>query len=79
MKTFKEYLSEKVVKSVVVGYLDHQLHDHGYGYQVRIYDKNTKQLKHSDMTKNSLEKGLASLEDNVSYSEKQLKVKREPE
>ena len=74
MKKFKEVINEaKVVKSVKVGGFDHQLHDHGYGYQVRIY--NNGQLHHSDMTKNTLEKGLESLDSNVENTKKQLRVK----
>jgi hypothetical protein len=74
MKKFSEVIKEsKVVKSVKVGDFDHQLHDHGHGYQVRIYNKG--QLHHSDMTKNSLEKGLASLDDNVEQTKKQLRIK----
>jgi hypothetical protein len=74
MKTFSRYLNEsKVVKSVKVGNFDHQLHDHGYGYQVRIY--NNGELYHSDMTKNTLEKGLASLDSNVANTKKQLRIK----
>ena len=74
MKSFSYFINEsKVVKSIKVGDFDHQLHDHGYGYQVRIYNKG--QLHHSDMTKNSLEKGLSSLDDNVEHTKKQLSIK----
>lgn len=74
IKSFAEYISEsKIVKSVKVGDFDHQLHDHGYGYQVRIYNKD--KLHHTDMTKNSLDKGLASLDSSVEYTKKQLNIK----
>lgn len=74
IKSFAEHISEsKIVKSVKVGDFDHQLHDHGYGYQVRIYNKD--KLHHTDMTKNSLDKGLASLDSNVEHTKKQLNIK----
>lgn len=74
IRPFSEYINEsKVVKSIKVGDFDHQLHDHGYGYQVRIYNKD--KLHHSDMTKNTLEKGLDSLESNVNHTKKQIGIK----
>lgn len=73
MKNFKQFISEKVVKSVKVGDFDHQLHDLGYGYQVRIYNKD--KLHHTDITKNTLQKGHDSLEQNVSYTKKQMNIK----
>lgn len=74
IKPFSNFIGEaKIVKSIKVGDFDHQLHDLGYGYQVRIYNKG--ELYHTDMTKNSLEKGTASLEDNVAHTKKQMNVK----
>lgn len=76
MKTFRDYLQEsKVVKSVKVGDFDHQLHNHGYGYQVRVYNKG--HLHHTDMTKNTLEKGMESLDINVQHTRKQLRLENE--
>jgi len=73
-KSFTEYINEsKIVKSIKVGDFDHQLHDHGYGYQVRIYNKG--KLHHSDMTKNTLDKGMDSLHSNVEHTKKQLNIK----
>ena len=74
MKSFKKFImTENVIKSVKVGDFDHQLHDLGYGYQVRIYNKD--KLHHTSLTKNSLEKGHNSLEDNVNHTKKQLNIK----
>jgi len=73
MKNFKQFISEKVVKSVKVGDFDHQLHDLGWGYQVRIYNKDI--LHHTDLTKNTLQKGHDSLEQSVSYTKKQMNIK----
>lgn len=62
-----------VVKSVKVGNFRHDLVDHGYGWQVRIY--NGDELYHTGLSKNSEQKGLASLDDAVSYTKKQLNIK----
>ncbi len=67
----------KVIKSIPVGGFNHQLVDHGYGYQVRIY--NGDELYHTGQNKNTLEKGLDDLESSVSYTEKQTRQKRHSE
>lgn len=73
MKTFKE-LRESVIRSEKVGGFTHELHKSPFGYQVRIYNNNG-ELYHSDMTKNTEEKGHESFEDNVAHMKKQLRIK----
>ena len=72
-KSFKQFIQEGIIKSVKVGDFDHQLHDLGYGYQVRVYNKD--KLHHTDMNKNTLEKGHDSLKSNVEHTKKQLNIK----
>ena len=72
MKTFRE-LRESVIRSEKVGDFTHELHKSPFGYQVRIYNRG--ELHHSDMTKNTEEKGHASFEDNVARTKKQLRIK----
>ena len=64
--------SKGVVKSVMVGNFRHDLIDHGWGWQVRIYNGN--ELYDSGLTKNTLEKGLAALDNAVAYTKKQLRI-----
>jgi hypothetical protein len=76
MKTFKEYLKESgtgIIKSIVAGPYTHNLHKTPFGYQVRVVDKDGKQV-HSDISKNTEEKGLKSLESNVNFTKKQFRI-----
>lgn len=68
----RDILTEGVVKSVMVGSFRHDLVDTGFGWQVRIY--NGDELYDTGMTKNTEQKGLAALDDAVSYTKKQLRI-----
>jgi hypothetical protein len=66
---------KNVVKSIKVGNFRHDLVDTGMGWQVRIY--NGDELYDTGLSKNSEQKGLAALEDAVTYTEKQTRSKRQ--
>jgi hypothetical protein len=66
---------QNVVKSVKVGNFRHDLVNTGMGWQVRIY--NGDKLYDTGLSKNSEEKGLASLDDSVAYTKKQLNIKEQ--
>lgn len=70
LKDLKEALN--VVKSVTVGAFRHDLVDTGFGWQVRIYNNDV--LYHTDLSKNTKEKGLSALDTAVAYTKKQLRM-----
>ena len=76
MKSFKEYnnMSEQVIRSEKIGDLSHELHKTPWGYQVRIFHPDGT-LYHSDVTKNSEDKGHKSFDSSVAYTKKMMRIK----
>lgn len=70
LQDLKESL--KIVKSITIGKFRHDLVDTGFGWQVRIYIDND--LYHTDLSKNTEEKGLRALDTAVEFTKKQLRI-----
>ena len=67
--------SNEVVKSVLVGNFRHDLVNNGpFGYRVQVYYNDTNDVYYTGLSKNSVEKGLLDLADNVAYTKKQLRI-----